>query len=58
MFTGSDMCDWLEEVGLAHDRGDAVAYGRTLLIGRVISHVKREHHFHDMNYFYKFIDDE
>lgn len=58
MFTGLEMCDWLTEVGLVHDRGEAVKYGRTLLIGRVIAHVKNEHHFHDLPYFYFFLDDE
>ncbi|XP_061186122.1 lysosomal cholesterol signaling protein-like isoform X2 [Saccostrea echinata] len=58
VFTGMDMCDWLLEVGLVHDRGEAVNYGRTLLIGRVIAHVKNEHHFHDLSYFYCFLDDE
>lgn len=58
VFTGLEMCDWLIEVGLVHDRGEAVKYGRTLLIGRVIAHVKNEHHFHDLPYFYFFLDDE
>ena len=58
VFTGLEMCDWLTEVGLVHDRGEAVKYGRTLLIGRVIAHVKNEHHFHDLPYFYFFLDDE
>lgn len=58
VFTGQEMCDWLTEVGLVHDRGEAVKYGRTLLIGRVIAHVKNEHHFHDLPYFYFFLDDE
>lgn len=58
VFTGMELCDWLTEVGLVHDRGEAVKYGRTLLIGRVIAHVKNEHHFHDLPYFYFFLDDE
>ncbi|XP_048753740.2 integral membrane protein GPR155-like isoform X3 [Ostrea edulis] len=58
VFTGLELCDWLTKVGLVHDRGEAVKYGRTLLIGRVIAHVKNEHHFHDLPYFYSFLDDE
>ncbi|KAK3108383.1 hypothetical protein FSP39_006715 [Pinctada imbricata] len=58
VFTGIEMCDWLIEVGLAHDRGEAVAYGKTLLIGQIICHVTKEHNFHDMPYFYKFVDSE
>lgn len=52
------MCDWLIEVGLAKDRGEAVTYGRALAIGQIISHVTSEYHFHDMPYFYKFITEE
>lgn len=58
VFTGTDMCDWLIEVGLAHDRTEAIEYGRTLLTGHMISHVTNEHHFHDLPYFYHFIEDE
>ncbi|WAQ93908.1 GP155-like protein [Mya arenaria] len=52
VFCGTSLCDWLQEVGLVHTRGEAVSYGRTLLRGRVICHVTEEHDFHDMpNYF-------
>lgn len=57
VFCGSSMCDWLIEVGLCRDRNEAVVYGRTLLRGQVISHVTSEHDFHDMPYFYKFLED-
>ncbi|KAJ8314204.1 hypothetical protein KUTeg_008765 [Tegillarca granosa] len=56
VFSGTDMCDWLIEIGLAKDRGEAINYGRQLLIGQVISHVTSEHHFHDLPYFYNFTD--
>ena len=56
VFTGTDFVDWLIEVGLANDREDAVEYGRTLLRGQVIEYVTREHHFHDLDYFYRFVE--
>ena len=52
------MCDWLLEVGLSHDRGEAIEYGRTLVIGHITRHVTNEHHFHDLPYFYQFMDDD
>ncbi|XP_052096045.1 integral membrane protein GPR155-like isoform X2 [Mytilus californianus] len=58
VFTGTDMCDWLLEVGLAHDRGEAIEYGRFLVTGHIVSHVTKEHHFHDLPYFYNFIEEE
>lgn len=56
VFTGTAMCDWLLRAGLAADRETAVAYGRRLLLGRVITHTNSEQHFHDAPYFYKFLD--
>ncbi|XP_060070719.1 integral membrane protein GPR155-like [Ylistrum balloti] len=56
VFTGQEMCDWLIEVGLAQDRSDAVTYAQSLLIGQVLQHVTKEHHFHDMPYYYRFLD--
>ncbi|KAL3831565.1 hypothetical protein ACJMK2_023304 [Sinanodonta woodiana] len=58
VFTGTDLCDWLLRVGLARDRGEAVNYGKTLLVGQVICHVSKEHNFHDMPYFYRFMSEE
>lgn len=58
VFIGLEMCDWLIEVGLVYDRGEAVKYGRTFLIGRVIVYVKNEYYFYDLFYFYFFFDDE
>lgn len=58
VFTGTDMCDWLLEVGLSHDRGEAVEYGRALVTGKVVQHVSKEHHFHDLPYFYHFVEDD
>ena len=58
VFSGTDMCDWLLDVGLVKDRDDAITYGRSLLIGQLICHVIKEHHFHDMPYFYRFINED
>ncbi|KAB7500316.1 Integral membrane protein [Armadillidium nasatum] len=58
VFAGSELVDWLMLVGLAHDRTDAVKYGRHLLQGRVIRHVENMHHFHDQPLYYTFRHDE
>ncbi|KAL4221937.1 hypothetical protein ACF0H5_017989 [Mactra antiquata] len=55
VFCGTSLCDWLVEVGLCHERYDAVTYGQTLLRGQIIAHVSKEHDFHDMPYFYRFL---
>ncbi len=49
------MVDWLIERGIVSNRDDAVQYGHSLLIGRVIAHVQGEHYFHDLPYFYEFV---
>jgi len=54
VFCGNDLVDWLILVGLAKDRNDAVKYGKHLLAGRVIRHIKNLHHFHDQSFFYNF----
>ena len=43
VFYGSDLVDWLIEVGLTHSRQDAVTYGQHLVTGniRVVSNVIR-----------------
>ena len=58
VFCGTKLCDWLIKVGLCHDKAEAINYGRTLLIGQIICHVANEHHFHDMPYFYRFMEEE
>jgi hypothetical protein len=57
VFCGHELVDWLMVVGLARDRSEAVKYGRHLLTGRVIRHVKNLHHFHDQAFFYTFQSD-
>jgi hypothetical protein len=54
VFCGHELVDWLLLVGLARDRTEAVKYGRHLLNGRVITHVKNLQHFHDQPFFYMF----
>ncbi|XP_053656255.1 lysosomal cholesterol signaling protein isoform X2 [Cherax quadricarinatus] len=54
VFGGKELVDWLLMVGLAHDRTDAVKYGRQLLQGGIIRHIDNLHHFHDQPLFYTF----
>nr|XP_045596730.1 integral membrane protein GPR155-like isoform X2 [Procambarus clarkii] len=54
VFGGKELVDWLLMVGLAHDRTDAVKYGRQLLQGGIIRHIDNLHHFHDQALFYTF----
>ncbi|XP_074658846.1 lysosomal cholesterol signaling protein-like [Tubulanus polymorphus] len=56
VFTGTDLVDWLLRVGLASGRMEAIAYGRRLLLSRVLHHVTREHLFYDLPYFYRFAE--
>lgn len=58
VFRGSDLVDWLLEVGLAEGRTEATNYATRLLIGRTLEHTHQEHHFHDNGYFYRFLVDE
>lgn len=55
VFKGSDLVDWLCEVGLARDRFDGVTYGRHLVKGRVIKHVDNYLDFHDDRFLYRFV---
>ncbi|CAH2039699.1 unnamed protein product, partial [Iphiclides podalirius] len=45
VFRGSCLVRWLIMSGLANDEFEAVVYGRHLLDGRLISHVKSTYHF-------------
>ena len=56
VFTGSVFVDWLLEKEVVKTREEAVEYGDSLMLGRVIAHVANEHYFHDEQYFYKFLD--
>lgn len=58
VFTGAELCEWLIGAGLACDQAEAVAYGRRLVLGRVIAHVTGEHHFQYSPFFYRFVEEE
>ena len=53
-FQGSDLVEWLLQVGLAQDRGEAVLYGTRLQQGAVLQHIKQEYDFQDSNLYYCF----
>ena len=55
VFTGTELVDWLIEVGLAIERSEAVGYGKRLLDGGIIEHVSGNHHFLDMAYMYRYL---
>ncbi|XP_012533910.1 integral membrane protein GPR155 [Monomorium pharaonis] len=54
VFLGTDLVNWLLEVGIVNNREDAVQYGRCLLDSRVLQHVDGTQHFHDQNLLYTF----
>ncbi|TGZ48314.1 Uncharacterized protein DBV15_08645 [Temnothorax longispinosus] len=54
VFSGTDLVNWLLEVGIVNNREDAVQYGRCLLESRVLQHVDGTHHFYDQNLLYTF----
>ncbi|XP_011630215.1 integral membrane protein GPR155 [Pogonomyrmex barbatus] len=54
VFSGTDLVNWLLEVGIVNNREDAVRYGRCLLESRVLQHVDGTHHFYDQNLLYTF----
>lgn len=56
VFTGSDLVDWLLRKRLVKTRSQAVAFGRKLVISRVIHHVSHNRHFYDNYNFYRFND--
>ncbi|XP_012707417.2 integral membrane protein GPR155 [Fundulus heteroclitus] len=53
-FRGSELVDWLQQVGLAQDRGEAVLYGMRLQQGGVLQHIKQEYSFEDSQLHYYF----
>jgi hypothetical protein len=55
VFTGHKFVDWLIEVGLARDRGEAVNYARHLIEGKVLKHINGVYHFYDRNLLYSFV---
>ncbi|NWW20994.1 GP155 protein, partial [Falcunculus frontatus] len=55
IFFGCDLVNWLIQVGLASDRGEAVVYGDRLLKGGVVQHITNEFEFRDEYLYYRFI---
>ena len=56
VFTGQELVDWLLRRGLAADRTEAVKYGRRLVEGRVVRHLRQQHHFHDRGLFSQLVN--
>ena len=56
VFTGQEMVEWLLRRGLAADRTEAIKYGRRLVDGRVVRHLRQQHHFHDRHLFYQLVN--
>ncbi|NXO08066.1 GP155 protein, partial [Oriolus oriolus] len=55
IFFGCDLVNWLMQVGLASDRGEAVVYGERLLKGGIVQHITNEFEFRDEYLYYRFI---
>ncbi|XP_009994464.1 PREDICTED: integral membrane protein GPR155 [Chaetura pelagica] len=55
IFFGCDLVNWLMQVGLASDRGEAVMYGDRLMTGGVIQHITNEFEFRDEYLYYRFL---
>ncbi|XP_047458007.1 integral membrane protein GPR155 [Mugil cephalus] len=53
-FLGCELVEWLLQVGLAQDRGEAVLYGTRLQQGGVLQHIKQEYSFQDGPLYYRF----
>lgn len=54
-FLGCELVEWLLQVGLAQDRGEAVLYGTRLQEGGVFQHIKQEYSFQDSPLYYRFM---
>ncbi|XP_068184580.1 lysosomal cholesterol signaling protein [Antennarius striatus] len=54
-FLGCDLVQWLQQVGLAHDSGEAVLYGARLQQGGVLQHINQQHDFQDKPLYYRFM---
>ncbi|NXU58211.1 GP155 protein, partial [Turnix velox] len=55
IFFGCDLVNWLMQVGLASDRGEAVVYGDRLMKGGVVQHITNEFEFRDEYLYYRFV---
>ncbi|XP_076731112.1 lysosomal cholesterol signaling protein [Maylandia zebra] len=54
-FLGCELVEWLLQVGLAQDRGEAVLYGTRLQEGGVLQHIKQEYSSQDSPLYYRFM---
>uniref|UniRef100_UPI0037E75A7E lysosomal cholesterol signaling protein-like n=1 Tax=Semicossyphus pulcher TaxID=241346 RepID=UPI0037E75A7E len=54
-FLGCELVEWLQQVGLAQDVGEAVLYGTRLEQGGVLQHINQEHGFQDSQIHYRFL---
>ncbi|XP_040004282.1 integral membrane protein GPR155 isoform X2 [Xiphias gladius] len=54
-FLGCELVEWLQQVGLAQDHGEAVLYGMRLQQGGVLQHIKQEYDFQDSSFYYCFM---
>ncbi|XP_054642819.1 integral membrane protein GPR155 [Dunckerocampus dactyliophorus] len=54
-FLGCELVEWLQQVGLAQDAGEAVLYGTRLQQGGVLQHIEQEHTFQDGRLYYSFV---
>ncbi|XP_071774016.1 lysosomal cholesterol signaling protein [Centroberyx gerrardi] len=53
-FLGCELVEWIQQVGLAQDRSEAVLYGTRLEQGGVLQHIKQEYGFEDSRLYYRF----
>ncbi|XP_073329431.1 lysosomal cholesterol signaling protein [Pagrus major] len=54
-FLGCELVEWLQQVGLAQDLGEAVLYGTRLQQGGVLQHINQEYDFQDNRLYFIFI---
>ncbi|CAB1346596.1 unnamed protein product [Coregonus sp. 'balchen'] len=53
-FLGIELVEWLLQVGLSQDRGEALLYGGRLQQGGVLQHITQEYGFQDDELHYRF----
>ena len=56
-FRGDTFVSWVQAHGLAVNRTQALALGKSLFHAGVLHHVVHEHTFHDAAFFYRFAED-
>lgn len=58
-FSGYALVNYLTANGLADDRSDALKYGRRLVLGRIVEHVRQEEQFFDSKrLMYRFVESQ